>query len=75
MSAINEVEVRSLGELIEHATPTVPDPASGRSRDYAVYRGAADANATLEESGAARAVWKLDWTTMHDEFRAFFTRM
>ncbi len=142
MSAIKEVEVRSLGELIEHATPTVLDPASGRLRDYAVYRGAADANwpllssldrlggvtppgtklhlendifrnflryahaylppnlsnkwelliiaqhhglptrlldwtysplvaahfATLEESAAARAVWKLDWTTMHDEF-------
>ncbi len=50
MSAIKEVEVRSLGELIEHATPTVPDPASGRLRDYAVYRGAADANWPLLSS-------------------------
>ena len=50
MSVIKEVEVRSLGELIELATPTVPDPASGRLRDYAVYRGAADASSMRSPS-------------------------
>jgi hypothetical protein len=38
------VVVRSLGELVDHATPDEPDPAIGRRRDSAVYRGVGDAS-------------------------------
>jgi hypothetical protein len=37
------VVVRSLGELLDHATPSAPDPATGRHRDAAIYRGVGDA--------------------------------
>jgi len=39
MSLFNEVQISSLGELIDRATPLKPDPASGRRRNYSVYRG------------------------------------
>jgi hypothetical protein len=38
---IIEVEVRSLGDLIDKVTPTEPDPITGRRRDSGVYRGSA----------------------------------
>ena len=41
--AIRTIEVRSLGELIDRATPAEPDPVSGRHRDSGVYRGSGDA--------------------------------
>jgi FRG domain len=41
--AFREVEVRSLGELIDRVTPRDPDPATGRRRDAGVYRGSGDA--------------------------------
>jgi len=36
---IATIEIRGLGDLIEHVTPKTPDPHSDRLRDYAVYRG------------------------------------
>jgi hypothetical protein len=36
-----EIEVSTLGELLDQSTPA-PDPASGRRRNYSVYRGARD---------------------------------
>lgn len=41
--AIKEVEVTSLGELINEVTPAEPDPATGRRRYSGVYRGAINA--------------------------------
>jgi FRG domain-containing protein len=38
-----EIEVQSLGELIDRVTPPAPDPATGRHRDTGVYRGSGDA--------------------------------
>lgn len=40
---VEEIVVRSLGELIDRVTPAAPDPATGRRRDPSVYRGEADA--------------------------------
>lgn len=40
---IEEIVVRSLGDLIEKVTPEDPDPATGRRRSMGVYRGSADA--------------------------------
>lgn len=37
--AVREIEVASLGELIDRVTPEEPDPAVGRLRDCGVYRG------------------------------------
>jgi hypothetical protein len=37
--SINEVVVRSLGDLIDKVTPPEPDPRTGRRRDSGVYRG------------------------------------
>jgi hypothetical protein len=37
------VLIRSLGALVDHATPDEPDPATGRRRDLGVYRGVGDA--------------------------------
>lgn len=37
--SIREIEVRSLGALIDQVTPTEPDPVTGRRRDSGVYRG------------------------------------
>jgi hypothetical protein len=39
---IEEITIRSLGELIDMTTPNEPDPASGRLRDNSVYRGMPD---------------------------------
>ena len=50
MGLFEEIEVTSLGQLIDKITPPEPDPASGRHRNYAVYRGVADENWTLLSS-------------------------
>lgn len=42
MAEIEEIEVRSLTELLDAVTPGTVDPASGRLRDWAVYRGSAN---------------------------------
>lgn len=42
MSSIQDIEVRSLGELVDLTTPEDRDPWSGRLRDSSVYRGSAD---------------------------------
>jgi hypothetical protein len=39
---VEEIKIRSLGELIDKTTPCEPDPESGRLRDNSVYRGMAD---------------------------------
>jgi hypothetical protein len=44
---VAEIEIRSLGDLVDRVTPQVPDRVSGRRRDTGVYRGAADASAPL----------------------------
>jgi hypothetical protein len=36
---VKEVEVKSLGDLLDKVTPVQPDPASGRFRDTGIYRG------------------------------------
>lgn len=36
---IEEITVRSLGELIDRITPTEPDARTGRRRDTGIYRG------------------------------------
>lgn len=40
--AIREIEVTSLGDLVDQVTPNDPDPETGRWRDTGVYRGCAD---------------------------------
>ena len=40
---ITEIEITSLGDLIDRVTPEQPDPVTGRWRDNGVYRGAFDA--------------------------------
>jgi hypothetical protein len=40
---ITSITIRSLGELIDCATPEQPDPQSGRRRYSGVYRGSANA--------------------------------
>jgi hypothetical protein len=37
--AIDEIRIRSLGELLDEVTPSEPDPVTGRRRDSGVYRG------------------------------------
>ncbi len=44
---IEEIEVLSLGDLIDRVTPANPDPATGRRRDTGVYRGTADSSQPL----------------------------
>lgn len=44
---ITEVIVQTLGQLLDRATPTIPDLASGRLRDCAVYRGLSDSTWSL----------------------------
>lgn len=41
---IKEVQIKTLGELLDLATPREPDRASGRFRENAVYRGVGDAD-------------------------------
>ncbi len=45
--SIHTIEIHSLGELVDRATPQSPDPRSGRRRDTGVYRGASNARAPL----------------------------
>ena len=45
--AIREIEVSTLGELIDRVTPAKPDPSTGRRRDSCVYHGSADASRSL----------------------------
>lgn len=42
MTPIHETRVESLGDLVDGATPSRPDPASGRLREPAIYRGLED---------------------------------
>ena len=42
MNRIEEIRVESLGDLVDRSTPPGPDPASGRLRDSAIYRGLED---------------------------------
>ena len=42
--SIREIDVRSLGALIDQVTPTEPDPVTGRRRDSGVYRGSGNAS-------------------------------
>jgi hypothetical protein len=44
---VKTIEVKSLGDLLDRATPNEPDPASGRLRDTAIYRGVADRDGRL----------------------------
>lgn len=45
--SIREIEVASLGALVDCLTPPEPDPATGRRRDAHVYRGSAAAHGRL----------------------------
>jgi hypothetical protein len=47
MDSFEEIEIHSLGEMLDKATPAEADPVSGRRRVYAVYRGVADTNWSL----------------------------
>jgi hypothetical protein len=40
MAPITEMEIKSLGDLIDKVTATEPDPVTGRRRDSGVYRRA-----------------------------------
>jgi hypothetical protein len=40
--SVHTIEVTSLGELVDRATPEKPDPVTRRLRDAGVYRGAAN---------------------------------
>ncbi len=44
---IAEIEIGSLGELIQRVTPAAPDPTTGRHRDTGVYRGSSVASSPL----------------------------
>ena len=44
---LKTIEVKSLGDLLDRATPGQPDPASGRLRDTAIYRGVANSDSRL----------------------------
>lgn len=44
---VKTTEVKTLGELVDLATPRQPDPASGRLRENSVFRGVSDVNASL----------------------------
>jgi hypothetical protein len=44
---VKTIEVKSLGELLDRATPDEPDPASGRFRATAIYRGVANPDSRL----------------------------
>jgi hypothetical protein len=44
---MNEISVATLGELIDHLTPLVPDAKTGRRRDTGIYRGGAGIDTPL----------------------------
>ncbi|AHG91933.1 FRG domain protein [Gemmatirosa kalamazoonensis] len=43
MAKISTIELKTLGELLDHVTPREPDPVTGRRRDSGVYRGSGHA--------------------------------
>ena len=45
--SIREIRVESLGALIDHVTPSAPDPETGKRRDSGIYRGATEASRGL----------------------------
>ncbi|MDB6026916.1 MAG: hypothetical protein JWM68_3139 [Verrucomicrobiales bacterium] len=47
MATFKEVEISSLGNLLDQATPQQCDPVSGRRRVNAIYRGVADTRWSL----------------------------
>jgi hypothetical protein len=47
MPRFQEIRINSLGDLLDKATPREPDPASGRYRDYSIYRGVCDTRWSL----------------------------
>ncbi len=47
MQDIQEIKINTLSELLDAVTPSTPDPASGRLRDWSVYRGASNAEWSL----------------------------
>ncbi len=47
MGGIQEIRIRTLGDLVEAVTPDRPDPQSGRLRERAVYRGVPVADCSL----------------------------
>jgi hypothetical protein len=59
MRDIQEIKIGSLSELLDAVTPSTPDPASGRLRDWSVYRGAKDAEwpllTSLDRLGGANS--------------------
>lgn len=44
MTVFEEIEVKTLGDLLDKVTPKTADPKSGRLRDCAIYRGVANKN-------------------------------
>ncbi len=44
---IRTFRIASLGDLVDRVTPAEPDPATGRLRDYGVYRGSSDATTPI----------------------------
>jgi hypothetical protein len=42
MNNVEEIELGSLGELVDTVTPAEQDPSSGRLRDASIYRGSAN---------------------------------
>lgn len=44
---VKTIEVKSLGDLLDRATPNEADPASGRLRDTSIYRGVSRAEDPL----------------------------
>src|SRR5688572_21425243 len=47
MTRFPEIRIKSLGELLDRATPLEPEPVSGRRRVQSVYRGVADTESSL----------------------------
>lgn len=45
--SIRTIVIHSLGELVDRATPSEPDPITGRRRDTGVYRGSSNAEHPL----------------------------
>ena len=66
---IREIEVRSLGELIDRVTPDKPDRVTGRRRDSCVYHGSADASrkllTSLDRLGGVKPPHTKTWLEEH----------
>jgi len=67
MESFREIRISSLGELIDRSTPREPDPASGRRRNYSVYRGASDPQCGLLTSLDRLGGWNPPHTKAHLE--------